>query len=281
MSELTIPSLREMMDNGVHFGHTASRWNPKMKPYIYTERDRVHVINLEQTREQLERALTFLRKTAQEGGTILFIGTKRQAKELVKETANAVGMPFMTERWFGGAMTNFSVLRKNVKLLEEMEAAEQKGELEHLTKKERLILEEKKIKLYRLLEGVRNLSKLPQAVFIVDANKESIAVAEAINLSIPIVAIIDTNSNPQMINYPIPANDDATKSLTLLLGAVKSALAGSKEAYAMNQQEIAREQAEKEAAELKVKKDAEAKAAEPEKPAEVKETKVKKTATKK
>jgi len=221
----TLPSLRQMLENGVHFGHVSSRWNPNMKPYIYGERDKIHVINLEQTRAQLERALTYLATVIDRGGTVLFVGTKRQAHDLVKETAMAVNMPFIVERWFGGTLTNFSVLRKNIKVLEDMENADL-TENTSMTKKERLKSDEKKRKLLKMLEGVRSMTKVPDALFVVDAGKESIAIAEARALKIPVVAIVDTNANPRSIDYPIPGNDDAAKSLTLLLGVIKDSLKG-------------------------------------------------------
>ncbi len=231
----TIPSLRQMLENGVHFGHMTSRWNPRMKPFIYTERDKVHVINLEQTRSQLERALRFLTNVVENGGTVLLVGTKRQAKDIVKATAEHAQTPYVVERWFGGTLTNFTILRKNIKVLEEMEQAGSDEAFQRLTKKERLRIEEKRDKLGRLLEGVRNMTRVPDALFIVDTGKESIAVNEAATLHIPVVALVDTNANPKSIDYPIPANDDATKSLTLLLGVIGSALEEARETHLKKQ----------------------------------------------
>lgn len=216
----TLPTLREMLDNGVHFGHTTSKWNPKMKPYIYSAHDKIHIINLEQTKEKLEEALKFLQGTVERGGTVLFVGTKKQASELVKGAAERCGMPYVATRWFGGELTNFSVLKSNLKTLDEIEQSEKDGRFDHLTKKERLGIEERKNKLLTVLSGVRTLNRLPNALFIVDAGHEDIAVNEAHCLHIPIVALIDTNSNPDTVDYPIPANDDSPKSLSLILNIV-------------------------------------------------------------
>ncbi len=223
-----LPSLREMLDAGVHFGHVTSRWNPKMKPYIFTARDKIHVINLEQTRQKLDEAVQFLHTVVAKGGTVLFVGTKLQAKDLVQAAAAECGMPYMTQRWFGGALTNFNILRANVKTLEEIETREASGELDHLTKKERLKLDEKKAKLLRTLQGVRNLMRVPQALVVADAIHESIAISEARVLGIPVIALIDTNADPSTVDYPIPANDDAAGSLKLLLSVLSEAITAAR-----------------------------------------------------
>ncbi len=236
-----LPSLRDMLNNGVHFGHVASRWNPKMKPFIYAERDHIHVINLEQTRDQLTKAITFLNTIVADGGKVLFVGTKRQAKGLIQKAAKDCSMPYMTERWFGGTLTNFSVLQKNISLLQTMEDQEAKGELDHLTKKERLGLADKKNKLSLLLAGVREMPRLPQALFVVDSVHEHIAVAEAKALGIPTVAIVDTNANPTKVDYPIPANDDAVKSLELILSTISHAIVDPSGVYQTLQEQSAKD----------------------------------------
>ena len=220
----TVPTLREMMDHGVHFGHVTARWNPKMKPYIFTSRDKVHVINLEQTREKLKDAVNFISRTVAHGGTVLFVGTKPHAKDIVKAAAVASGMPHMTERWFGGTMTNFNIMRANVKTLEDIEHNEASGKYEHLTKSERLKIDEKKRKLDLVLSGIRNMAKLPNVLVVVDSVHEQIAVSEAKSLGIPVVAIVDTNADPSLIDYAIPANDDAARSLTLLMTTLSRAI---------------------------------------------------------
>ncbi|MFA6082634.1 MAG: 30S ribosomal protein S2 [Patescibacteria group bacterium] len=225
------PTLREMMENGVHFGHVKSRWHPKMKPFIFTERDKVHIIDLEQTKSQLDKGLAYLSELVAKGGIVLFVGTKKQAKDLVKKAANTCEMPYISERWFGGALTNFDVLRKNVKVLEQMEQDEKDGGYAHLTKKEVLHLTDKKAKLLLTLEGVRNMTKRPDALFVVDAGKEDIAIKEATLLKLPVVALVDTNTNPDVVEYPIPANDDATKSLTLIMDYVGQTLKTARQGY--------------------------------------------------
>ncbi len=241
------PTLRELLNNGVHFGHVTARWNPKMKPYIFASRDKVHLINLEQTKEKLEEALQFINTTVQHGGNLLFVGTKMHAKDIVKSAAENCGMPHLTERWLGGTLTNFNVVRNNVKTLEQIEADETAGNFEHLTKNERLKIEEKKRKLNLVLNGIRNLVKLPSALIVVDSNHEQIAVNEARALNIPVVAIVDTNADPSQIDYPIPANDDASKSLNLLLNLISSSI---KEASASRPAEtVEKISAEKEAGE--------------------------------
>lgn len=225
----TLPTLREMLQNGVHFGHVKSKWNPKMKPYIFTTRDNVHVINLERTREKLEEAINFLTRVVERGGKVLFVGTKRQAKDIVKTAAEQSNMPYICERWFGGTLTNFPILRSNIKTLEDIETAEEKGRFDHLTKKERLRIEEKKRKLQSTLEGLRSMDRLPEALFVVDSVHESIAVTEAHNLHIPVVALADTNANPTHVDYPIPANDDAAKSLSLLLNTITKSISDARD----------------------------------------------------
>lgn len=220
----TVPTLRQMMEHGVHFGHVTARWNPKMKPYIFGSRDKVHVINLEQTLAKLHDAVNFISHTVAHGGTVLFVGTKPHAKDIIKAAAIASGMPYMTERWFGGTLTNFNIMRANIKTLEDIEHNDANGKFDHLTKSERLKIDEKKRKLDLVLSGIRNMVKLPQVLIVVDSVHEQIAVSEARALGIPVVGIVDTNADPSLIDYAIPANDDAAKSLTLLLTTLSTAI---------------------------------------------------------
>lgn len=221
-------SLLEMLKNGVHFGHQKSRWHPKMKPYVYTVRGGVHIINLEKTQEELKKAEKFISNIVSKQGTVLFVGTKRQAKEIVKKHAENCGMPHVTERWLGGLFTNFANVSKLPEKLKRLQSDKEKGEFEKYTKRERLRLEEEIERLKLIIGGIKDLNKLPEAVFIVDIKKESTCLNEAIKVGIPIVAIIDTNANPTLVDYPIPGNDDAAKSIDLIMGAIVQAVLGGK-----------------------------------------------------
>lgn len=222
------PSLREMLDNGVHFGHTTSRWNPKMSPYIYTTKQNVHIINLEQTKQKLDEACRFLQSRVKHGATVLFVCTKDQTKNSMEEAAKKCGMPYITERWFGGELTNFSVLQKNIKALEKIEEDGAAGKFEHLTKKEKLRIDEKHKKASAVLDGVRKMNRVPDVVFVADAVHDNIAVKESNLLKIPVVAIADTNADPSHIHYLIPANDDAPKSVALIVGTIEKSITEAK-----------------------------------------------------
>ncbi|MBU2228818.1 30S ribosomal protein S2 [Patescibacteria group bacterium] len=221
-------ALLDLLKNGVHFGHQKSRRHPKMEPYIFTVRNGVNIINLEKTLEQLNLAREFVCDTVMKGGAVLFVGTKRQAKEIVKKHAKAVGMPFITERWLGGLFTNFSNVSKLQKRLNKLEEQKESGELDKYTKKEKLNFTKEIEKLEKLVGGIKNMSVLPAAVFVVDIKDEKTAVKESIKKKIPLIAITDTNTNPSVINYPIPGNDDATKSLELLTGLIAGAVTEGK-----------------------------------------------------
>jgi small subunit ribosomal protein S2 len=225
MKEVT---LLDLLKNGVHFGHQKSRRHPKMDQYIFTVRNGVNIIDLEKTLEQLNIAREFVRDTVMKGGSILFVGTKRQAKEIVKKHAEAVGMPFMTERWLGGLFTNFSNVSKLQKRLNKLEAQKKSGELDKYTKKEKLNFTKEIEKLERLVGGIKNMSVLPAAVFVVDIKNDKTAVKESNKKKIPLVAITDTNTNPSLVNYPIPGNDDATKSIELLTSIIADAVTEGK-----------------------------------------------------
>lgn len=219
-----IPELIEMIKAGVHFGHQSSKRYPKMEDYIHTTRNKIDIINLEKTAKALERALAFIKQTVAQGGTVLFISSKRQAKAIIEKYAAFTSMPYITSRWLGGTFTNFYSISQLVKKLKDLESKSEKGELEKYTKKEQLEFQREIVRLAELVGGLKPLTKLPEAVFIVDIKKEKTAVAEAIKKKIPIVALVDTNVNPELIQYPIPANDDATKSIELFTKLVAEAI---------------------------------------------------------
>ena len=208
---MAVISMKQLLEAGVHFGHQTRRWNPKMAPYIFTERNGIYIIDLQKTVKKVDEAYDFLRSVAEEGKSILFVGTKKQAQEAVKEEALKSGMFYVNERWLGGMMTNFATIRKSINRLKELEAMEEDGTFEVLSKKEVLALKREQEKLEKSLGGIKDMEELPGALFIVDPRKERIAVAEAKKLNIPIVAIVDTNCDPDEIDYVIPGNDDAIR----------------------------------------------------------------------
>jgi small subunit ribosomal protein S2 len=216
--------MKQLLEAGVHFGHRSRRWNPKMRPYIFTERNGIHIIDLQQTIRALERAYNFVRDTVAEGGTILFVGTKRQAQESVVSQATRCGSPYVDQRWLGGTLTNFRTIRSRIDYMIELEERRDRGELDLLPKKEATIKLRELAKLQRRLGGLRNMYRLPDAVFITDTNNEAIAVREANRLKIPIVAIVDTNCDPDPIDYVIPANDDAIRAILLLCTKIADAV---------------------------------------------------------
>ncbi len=222
---MAVVTMKQLLDSGVHFGHQTRRWNPKMKRYIFTERNGIYIIDLMQTLTYIDRAFEFVRETVAHGGSILFIGTKKQAQEAIANEALRVGMPFVNQRWLGGMLTNFSTVHKRLQRLKELESMEQTGGFQGFTKKEILMMNREKDKLERTLGGIRDMSKVPSAVWIVDTKKEHIAVGEARKLNIPIVAILDTNCDPDEVDYPIPGNDDAIRSAALLTKVVAEAAA--------------------------------------------------------
>jgi small subunit ribosomal protein S2 len=215
-----IPSLLEMLKAGMHFGHRPSRRYPKMEPYLYTERDNVDIINLEKSQEKLIQALEFVKKITEQSGTILFVGSKRQAKSIIKNYADQVGAPYIVERWVGGCFTNFGNIYKLINKLKDLEAKKLQGDLKKYTKKEQLEFEKQITRLNLLVGGIKNLSKIPEAVFIVDIKKEKTAMKEAIKTKVPIIAMVDSNVNPEGVTYPIPCNDDATKAIEMITGLV-------------------------------------------------------------
>ena len=222
---MAVVTMRQMLDAGVHFGHQTRRWNPKMKRFIFTERNGIYIIDLQQTLHYVDRAYEFIRETVAHGGTVLFIGTKRQAQEAIAEQATRVSMPYVNQRWLGGMLTNFQTVHKRLQRLKDLEAMETSGEFEGRTKKEVLLLTREKDKLAKTLGGIRDMAKVPSAVWIVDTKKEHIAVGEARKLNIPVVAVLDTNCDPDEVDYPVPGNDDAIRSAALLTKVIAEAVA--------------------------------------------------------
>ena len=218
------PTYKELLDAGVHFGHLKKKWNPKMAPYIFMERKGIHLIDLNRTLESLDRAAAAMKQIARSGRKIMFVATKKQAREIVSQAAQSVNMPYVTDRWLGGMMTNFSTIRRSVKKMQNIERMLQDGSLENVTKKERLTLTRELAKLQKVLGGIANLNRLPSAVFIVDIEHEHIAIAEAHKLGLRTFGMVDTNANPNKVDFPIPANDDASKSIQIIVNYMVEAI---------------------------------------------------------
>ena len=229
---MAVVTMKQLLDSGTHFGHQTRRWNPKMKRFIFTDRNGIYIIDLQQTLTYIDKAYEFVKETVAHGGSIMFVGTKKQAQESIAEEATRVGMPYVNQRWLGGMLTNFSTVHKRLQRLKELEAMEQTGGFEGRTKKEILMLTREKNKLERSLGGIRDMQKVPSAIWVVDTNKEHIAVGEARKLGIPVIAILDTNCDPDLVDYPIPGNDDAIRSAALLTKVVASAVAEGLQARA-------------------------------------------------
>lgn len=242
--------LTQLIEAGAHFGHLTRRWNPKMKPYIFMEKNGIHIIDLKKTQQLLSQSAEHLQKLVSEGKRVLFVGTKKQAKNIIDIEAKRCEMNWVSERWLGGMLTNFSTIRKSIKRLTNIEKMENDGTFDKITKKERLFLSREKDKLRKVLDGVETMNKLPGALFIVDIKKESIAVMEAIRLNIPIFAIVDTNCDPDVVDYIIPANDDAVKTIEaiakVMADAVIEGLGKAKELRAQESAEKERQKKERE-----------------------------------
>lgn len=221
MSQIT---QQELLEAGVHFGHLTRKWNPKMAPYIFMEKNGIHLIDLNKTAVKLDEAAQAIKNIVKSGRKVLFVATKKQAKEIIENEAKRVNMPFVTERWLGGMLTNFSTVRKSIKKLQTLEKMASDGTYANINKKERLMIEREKIKLSRLLGGIADLNRLPAALFLVDIKREHIAVAEAQKLNIPTIGMVDTNSDPNLVDYAIPANDDAAKSIALIARVITDAI---------------------------------------------------------
>lgn len=277
-------NIQELLDNGVHFGHLTRKWNPNMAPYIYTERNGVHIIDLYKTAAKIEEASLALQKIANSGRKILFVATKKQAKDIVSEKAAAVNMPFITERWPGGMLTNFITIRKAVKKMTSIDRMKQDGSFDALSKREKLQINRQREKLDKNLGSIVDMTRLPGAIFVVDVKKEHIAIAEAQKLNIPIFAMVDTNSDPRPVDFVIPSNDDASKSIEKVLSFITEGIAeGLSDRKAEKEKaKPAEKPAEKTAektAEEPAAKEAVKKAAKPAKKEVVKEVEVVKEAT--
>lgn len=218
------PSHKELLDAGCHFGHMKRKWNPKMSPYIFMERKGIHVIDLNRTIECLEKSAKALRQMAKSGKKILFVGTKKQGKNIVADAAKSVGMPYVTDRWLGGMMTNFPTIRKSIRKMQSIQRMLNDGTLDNITKKERLVLSRQHQKLDRVFGGIAQLNRLPNALVVVDIHHEHLAVAEANKLGLKTVGVVDTNSDPDKVDFAIPANDDASKSIALVVNYLAAAI---------------------------------------------------------
>jgi len=244
MAEIT---LQQLLMSGAHFGHLTRRWNPKMKPFIFMERNGIYIIDLNKTLGCLKTATDEIKKIVGRGDKLLFVGTKKQAKDIVRVEVERCGMPYVTDRWLGGMLTNFTTIKKSIKHFKNLEKMSTDGTYDKLTKKEVLQIERKKEKLEKSIGGIKDMARLPGGVFIVDTKKESIAVAEARKLNIPIFGMIDTNCDPDFIDYPIPVNDDAFKSISLIVHTIADAvlegqaMAGLEQAIAEEEKEVAEE----------------------------------------
>ncbi|MEL6769720.1 MAG: 30S ribosomal protein S2 [Bacteroidota bacterium] len=230
-------SLEDLLRAGSHFGHLTSRWNPKMKSYIFMERNGIHIIDLKQTQAMLDQAADAAARFAGRGKDILFVGTKKQAQEIIKTEAERCGMPFVADRWLGGMMTNFQTMRKSIRRMETLQRQEQDGTFQQLKKKERLMRRRETEKLDRVLGGIAQMGRLPGAIFIVDIRREHIAVDEARKLGIPVIAMVDTNVDPDLVDFPIPANDDAMKSIQLATRTIADAVMEGRKASELKRAE--------------------------------------------
>ena len=228
---MAIISMKQLLEAGVHFGHQTKRWNPKMKPYIFTQRNGIYIIDLQKTVRKIEEAYMFVRSLVEDGKSLLFVGTKKQAQESIEQEAQRCNMYYVSNRWLGGMLTNFATIRTRVDRLNKLDEMEEKGEFELLPKKEVAKLKHERDKLEKNLGGIREMKSSPGALFVVDPKKEHIAVAEARNLGIPIIAIVDTNCDPDEVDYPIPGNDDAIRAVKLIAGKMADAVIEARQGY--------------------------------------------------
>ena len=241
---MAVISMKALLESGVHFGHRTHKWHPGMKPYIFTERNGIHIIDLQKTSKALDQAYNVVRERVAEGGTMLFVGTKRQAQETIQIESARCGMPYVTERWLGGMLTNWRTIRARINELERLERMRDTNNFGHVTKKEALIYTRKIERLEMLLSGIRNMNRLPDLVFVVDISRETTAIHEANLLEIPVIAMVDTNCDPKTIDYVIPSNDDAIRAIKLIIGKMADAVIEGK---AMRKEEVAEEEAALEA----------------------------------
>src|SRR5690625_3988111 len=238
---MSVISMKQLLEAGVHFGHQTRRWNPKMKPYIFTERNGIYIIDLQKTVKKIEEAYNFVRQLAADGGNILFVGTKKQAQESVREEATRSGMFYVNQRWLGGTLTNFQTIRKRINRLHEIERMEEDGTFDVLPKKETVDLLKEKARLLKFLGGIKDMKKLPDAIFVIDPRKENIAIAEARKLNIPIIGIVDTNCDPDEIDYIIPANDDAIRAVKLLTSKIADAVIEGNQGTELTESDVTEE----------------------------------------
>jgi small subunit ribosomal protein S2 len=223
--------VKELLESGVHFGHQTKRWNPKMKPFIFDARNGIHIINLSKTVEQLEAACDFLAKTVRKGGKVIFVGTKKQAQQCVKETAKECGQFYVVERWLGGTLTNYNTIKTSLKRLKEIEKMNTDGTINDYVKQEQAMIHREEARLHKYFDGISAMDKMPAAMFVVDIKREHNAVAEARKLKIPIVALVDTNSDPDLVTYPIAANDDAIRSVRMIMATVAQVITQAQAEY--------------------------------------------------
>lgn len=233
---MSIVTMKQLLEAGVHFGHQTRRWNPKMKKYIFTERNGIYIIDLQKTIKKMEEAYEFVRQLAADGGKLLFVGTKKQAQESIEENAKRCGMFYVNQRWLGGMLTNFRTIRKRIDRLHELNKMEEEGIFDVLPKKEVLILKRERKRLEKFLGGIKDMKELPQAIFVVDPRKENIAVAEARKLEIPVIAIVDTNCDPDEIDYVIPGNDDAIRAVKLITEKMADAVLEGKQGEQLDEE---------------------------------------------
>ncbi len=236
MPVMSVITMKQLLESGVHFGHQTKRWNPKMDRYIFTERNGIYIVDLQQTVKLAEEAYNFVYELVSQGKSIMFVGTKKQAKDTIKQEAERCGMPYVNERWLGGMLTNYKTIRKRIKRLEELEQMEEDGIFEVLPKKEVMALEKERGKLQRFLGGIRDMNGIPDALFIADPRREEIAVAEAKKLGIPVVAIVDTNCDPDVVDYVIPGSDDAIRAVKLLTGVIANAVIAANQGEEVDQE---------------------------------------------
>jgi len=234
-------STEQLLEAGVHFGHLTSKWNPRMAPYIFMEQNGIHIIDLNKTSSKLEEAKAAVSNLARTGRKIMYVATKKQSKDILEENAKRVNMPYVSQRWLGGMLTNFSTVRKSIKKMQTIEKMKTDGTFENMNKKERLMKSREQEKLYKVLGGIEDLNRLPAALFVVDIKREHIAISEAQKLNIPIFAIVDTNSDPTKVDFPIPGNDDSAKSINILCKEMTDAIASG-----LSERNKAKEQAKKE-----------------------------------
>jgi small subunit ribosomal protein S2 len=240
---LATVNMKELLEAGVHFGHLTRKWNPKMKRYIFGQRNGIHIIDLQHTLREFKRAAEFVSDVTSRGGKVLFVGTKRQAQEAVKESASRVNMPFVTERWLGGTLTNFRTIMSRVQRLKELQRLETDGKAENLTKKERLLLTKEREKLEKMLSGIVDMGRLPAALFVVDVKREKNCIREAQKLGIPVVAMVDTNCDPEDADFPIPGNDDAVRAIQLFSGKMADAIQEGKDMLKAHEDKLQEERA--------------------------------------